>query len=61
MFITVLVKNVYGNDLVYPVDDAAGYFAALVGAKTFGARHLSLIKLLGYEIRVLGKLPFSIS
>jgi hypothetical protein len=59
MHITVQVRNVYGNDLVYPVDDTALLFARLVGAKTFNAAQLRTIKALGYAIHVAsGKLPF---
>ena len=59
MHITVKVKNVYGNDLVYPVDENARTFARLVGAKTLNRWQLSLIKGLGYEIDVeSGRLPF---
>ena len=58
MIITVAVRSVYGNDLVYPAEDAAATFAALIGAKTFGARHLGLIRALGYTVHVAaGQLP----
>jgi hypothetical protein len=58
MIITVAVRSVYGSDLVYPADDAAATFAALIGAKTFGARHLALIRSLGYTVHVAaGQLP----
>jgi hypothetical protein len=61
MFITVQVRNVYGNDLVYPMDDTAALFARLVGAKTFNAGQLATIKALGYAIHVAsGKLPFDL-
>ena len=38
MHITVQVRSVYGNELVYPADDQAVLFASLIGAKTFNAR-----------------------
>lgn len=58
MIITVAVRSVYGNELVYPADDAAATFAALTGAKTFSARHLALIRTLGYTVHVAaGQLP----
>lgn len=61
MFITVQVRSVYGNDLVYPVDDQALLFARLVGAKTFNASQLHTIKALGYAVHVAsGQLPFAL-
>jgi hypothetical protein len=58
MHITVTVRNVYGNDLVYPADDQAARFIALLGTKTFNAYHLQHVRALGYEVRVAaGKLP----
>ena len=58
MIITVAVRNVYGNDLVYPADDTAATFAALIGAKTFNRQQLGLIRTLGYTVHVAaGQLP----
>ena len=58
MHITVQVRNVYGNDLVYPLDDQAALFASLVGAKTFNAKQVRTIRALGYAIHVAsGQLP----
>lgn len=60
-FVAVTVRNVYGNDLVYPVNDTAGLFVAMLRVKTFTAQHLRCIKALGFEIRVAGgKLPFAL-
>ena len=57
--ITVAVRNVYGNDLVYPADDRAALFAALAGAKTFNAKQIATIRALGYTVHVAaGQLPF---
>jgi hypothetical protein len=59
MFITVSVRNVYGNELVYPTDDTALLFARLLGTKTFNHHQLTTIKALGYAVHVAaGKLPF---
>jgi hypothetical protein len=58
MHITVSVRSVYGNDLVYPADDQAALFASLVGAKTFNAKQLRTIRALGYAVHVAaGHLP----
>lgn len=34
------VKSVYGNELIYPVNDNAKVFAALTGTKTFTKVHI---------------------
>jgi len=58
MHITVSVRNVYGNELVYPADDTAALFANLIGAKTFNARQIGQIRALGYAVHVAaGQLP----
>jgi hypothetical protein len=60
-FITVAVRSVYGQDLVYPADDKAALFAALVKVKTFNRQQLATIKALGYSVHVsAGQLPFAI-
>jgi len=50
MKITVIIKNVYGNEVVYPVCEQAKLFARLAGTKTLTLESLSLITALGYEI-----------
>lgn len=61
MTITVQVRNVYGNDLVYPMDDTALLFARLLQVKTFNFHHLQTIKALGYSVHVAsGTLPFTL-
>ena len=50
MRITVKVKNVYGNDLVYPVCKDAQVFAQIAGSKTLTETTLKRIKDLGYQI-----------
>lgn len=47
---TVYTKNVYGNELVYPIGEVAHCFARLTGKKTFSRDDLHTIELLGYEI-----------
>jgi len=52
MEITVKIKNVYGNDLIYPICDTAIMLASLTGKKTFTAEHIETIKKLSYEVTV---------
>lgn len=52
MTITVQIKNVYGNETIYPVCEKARLFAALAGTKTLTLVAIAQIKLLGYDITV---------
>jgi hypothetical protein len=55
MTITVQVKNVYGNELIYPVCDKAKTFALLTGKKTLSFADINKIKELGYSVKVESK------
>jgi len=50
MSIIVRIKNVYGQDLVYPVCEKARHFATLTGKKTLTGYALRTIENLGFEI-----------
>lgn len=50
--IVVEIKNVYGNDTVYPICDAAKTFARIAGTRTLTLATIALIKELGYSIEV---------
>ena len=52
MQILVKIKNVYGNEMVYPVCDTALTLASLTGKKTFSTQDIALIKTLGYQVNV---------
>lgn len=53
MEITVKRKTVYGNEMIYPVDEAAKAFANIAGTKTLSREALRVIKdKLGYQINV---------
>lgn len=52
MNITVEIKNVYGNQSVYPACDTSRLLAQLAGTKTFTRHALDTIKRLGYSITV---------
>lgn len=53
--ITVQVKNVYGEDKVYPVCEKAKLFAEIAGTKTLTESTLKKIKQLGYGLTVLAQ------
>lgn len=48
--IQVTIKNVFGNETIYPFCERAKTFAALVGQKTLTRRDLDMIKRLGFSI-----------
>jgi hypothetical protein len=50
MELTVKVKSVYGNDLIYPINETAKKFMDLLGKKTFSRVDLAIIANLGYKI-----------
>lgn len=52
MEMIVEVKNVYGNQVIYPINEIAKTFAKLAGTKTLTIAAVELIKTLGYIVRV---------
>ena len=52
MTITVSIKNVYGNETIYPVCGTAKKFANLTGTKTLTVYAIEQIKALGYTVQV---------
>lgn len=50
--LTVSIRNVYGNELVYPACETSHLFAKLLGTKTFTAHHVAGLKALGYVFAV---------
>lgn len=50
--ITVNIRNVYGNEAIYPVCPKGMLFAKLAGTKTLTRAALETIKALGYRIDV---------
>lgn len=48
--VLVMVRNVYGNELIYPANDTAKTFAALIGKKTLDRNDFRLIRLLGFDV-----------
>ena len=59
--ITVEVRSVYGNTLVYPMCDTAKLFARIANKTTLDASNLNDIARLGYQVKTsLVPLPFDI-
>jgi hypothetical protein len=52
MTITVQIRQVYGNETIYPACKASAFFCALAGTKTITQDMLRLIRAQGYEIEV---------
>lgn len=50
--IAVEIKNVFGNEKIYPASPEADIFAKLIRQKTFTERDIAIIKELGYEVQV---------
>ena len=50
--ITVDIKNVYGNELIYPVCFNAKKFTSLTKNKTLSKKDIDIIKTLGYKVIV---------
>lgn len=50
--VKVTIKNVYGNELIYPVNRPAKLFANLTGKKTFDETDLETIKALEFKIEL---------
>ena len=48
--IEVEVRNVYGNKLVYPVNDLAHKFAKLLNTKTFNRATILGLRDMGYTV-----------
>lgn len=55
MTIQVNIKQVYGVERIYPVNDQAIFLTQLTNKKTLDNRDIELIKKLGYQIEVVTK------
>ena len=52
MTVTVVVRNVYGNETIYPACECSRVFAEIAGTKTLTRHVINQIKALGYSIAV---------
>lgn len=46
--LTVEIKNIYGNELIYPVCNTAKSLCSITGAKTFNSFTIGQLKSIGY-------------
>jgi hypothetical protein len=53
MKLQVIIKNVYGNELIYPACEKAKLLAALANSKTITLQALTTIKKLAYTVEVV--------
>lgn len=53
MELKVQIKNIYGNESIYPACDQSKLFAKLSGTKTLTRAAINTIKELGYNITVM--------
>jgi hypothetical protein len=55
MTIQVNIKQVYGVERIYPVNDQASILAQLTRKKTLDRTDINLIKKLGYNVEVVAE------
>ena len=53
MVLEVKIKNIYGNETIYPANKLAETFAKLLGKTTLTLQDISHIKETGIEIQVI--------
>jgi len=49
--VNVEIRNVFGNDLIYPANEAAELFTKISGKKTLDANDLDNIRALGFLVK----------
>jgi len=55
-YVTIDIKNVYGNELIYPVCFNAKKFTSLTKRKTLNKKDIDIIKTLGYKVVIMPKI-----
>lgn len=53
MIIDIEIRNVYGNETIYPANDTAKLFASIAGTKTLKRETLKLAEKLGFTVVIL--------
>jgi len=52
MELEIQVKTVYGNELIYPINDKAMLLTKLLKKKTFTVNDLEILQELGYKFKI---------
>ena len=55
MNIQVVIKNVYGNQLIYPKCDTSKAFSNIAKTKTLSIENLKTISSMGYHVEVVNE------
>ena len=55
MKIQVIIKNVYGNQLIYPKCDTSKAFSDIAKTKTLSIENLKTISQMGYKVKVVNE------
>ena len=55
MNIQVFIKNVYGNQLIYPKCDISKAFSNIAKTKTLSIENLKTISQMGYQVEVVNE------
>ena len=55
MNIQVIIKNVYGNQLIYPKCDTSKAFSNIAKTKTLSIENLKTISQMGYQVEVVNE------
>jgi len=55
MKIQVIIKNVYGNQLIYPKCDISKAFSNIAKTKTLSIENLKTISQMGYKVNVVNE------
>ena len=55
MNIQVIIKNVYGNQLIYPKCDISKAFSDIAKTKTLSIENLKTISQMGYHVEVVNE------
>lgn len=53
MELRVVIKNVYGNKMIYPISYNAELLSKLIKKKTFSDNDVEILKELGYTFKVI--------
>jgi len=61
MVLKVKVKNVYGNDLIYPANEAAEKLCRMLGKKTVGHFELKIMQELGFTVEQVESVTLSLN